>query len=194
MARTPRIRPLGINACCVSVPCTRAFVTRVCTNRFMTCHSPPRVLPATRETGSSVSPWTAGGLEGGPPAWAVPWPGRAPGQGLLFPSLLCPAYLCPPRKETGRETPVTLCVDWGSGERGQRQGGPGTCWWPHLHQLPGCRGEAPVVLELCPGNAHPPHLLFCLLSSLGLGVSLLCDCSCSASSWHKFAEPAPSFQ
>ena len=91
------------------------------------------------------------------------------------------------------ETPVTLCVDWGSGERGQRQGGPGTCWWPHLHQLPGCRGEAPVVLELCPGNAHPRHLLFCLLSSLGLGVSLLCDCSCSASSWHKFAEPAPSF-
>lgn len=179
---------------CIGAVYTRVFVIRVCTDRFMTCHSPPRVPPATRETGSSVSPWTAGSLEGGPPVWAMPWPGCAPGQGLLFPSLLCPAYMCPPRKETGRVRLLGPCVLTGGGET---RSGAGRAWYV-LVATPPTSYLAGVGRPLWSRNCAlemltPRRLLFCLLSSLGLGVSFLCDCSPSASSRHKYAEPAPSF-
>ena len=60
MARAPRIRPLGLNACCVSVPCTRAFVMRVCTGLFMTVIPVPECRCHQRNWVTRVT-WAAGG-------------------------------------------------------------------------------------------------------------------------------------
>ena len=101
MARAPRIRPLGLNACCVSVPCTRAFVMRVCTGLFMTCHSRPRVPLPPEKLGhpchlGSRRCWKAAhrcGLCRGQ--------GECRGWVALFPSLLCPAYMIHPERKQG---------------------------------------------------------------------------------------------
>lgn len=91
------------------------------------------------------------------------------------------------------ETPGTLCVDWGWGDevRGReglvRAGGHTPTSYLAVVGRP--LWSRNCALEML----TPRRLLFCLLSSLGLGVSFLCDCSPSASSRHKFAEPAPSF-